>query len=262
MIQCPKCKADLLDDSNYCDQCGEKLMFCPKCGDRQPRRGKRCTQCGSLLSDSHQQPSQSSPQSTQQPTPAGQGMSMDDIFSQFGDIFGGGNIFGGFAKAQQSSSYKAPEQDTTYHSPIFGDYTVKGSQPSQPSQSSTMRPGQQGGTMRPGQQQGGTMRPGQQAPEPPLKLVMLDNPAKVAVLKNGAIIGRTAGDYVNVFGCCQYVSGTHAKVVQNSDGSWLLSDLGSTNGTKVGTFVFEPNKFYKLKKGMIVEIGLVKFKVE
>lgn len=257
MIQCPKCKADLLDDSSYCDQCGEKLMFCPKCGDGQPRRGKRCTKCGSLLSESRDLSPQPSAQTTQQPksehighAEAQQGMSMDDMLTQFGDIFKNGD----FGKATRPSSYKAPEHDTTVHT-IFGDITVKGTN------SQSNRPSQ-GGTMRPGQQQGGTMRPGQTAPEPPFKLVMVDNPAKVAVLKNGAIIGRTNGDYVDVFGRCQYVSGTHAKVVQNSDGSWLLSDLGSTNGTKVGTFVFEPNKFYKLKKGMIVEIGLVKFKVE
>lgn len=237
MIQCPKCKADIPDDSNYCDQCGEKLMFCPKCGDGQPRRGKRCTQCGSLLSESRDAAAQPSPQTTQQPNgeyvgqkEAQQGMSVDDILTQFGDIFG-----------KNGENFGKPK----------------------PQQGGTMRPGQQqGGTMRPGQQQGGTMRPGQAPPEPPFKLVMVDNPAKVAVLKSGAIIGRTNGDYVDVFGSCQYVSGTHAKVMQNSDGSWLLSDLGSTNGTKVGTFVFEPNKYYKLKRGMIVEIGLVKFRVE
>ena len=44
---CPKCKADIPDDSWFCDQCGCELMFCPKC--KSPAKGKRCTQCGSEL---------------------------------------------------------------------------------------------------------------------------------------------------------------------------------------------------------------------
>ncbi len=44
---CGKCKADIDNDSIYCDQCGEELFICPKCGN--PGRGKICTQDGTKL---------------------------------------------------------------------------------------------------------------------------------------------------------------------------------------------------------------------
>lgn len=47
MIVCPKCKADIDDDSIYCDQCGEALAFCSKCG--RVGIGKRCSHCGAPM---------------------------------------------------------------------------------------------------------------------------------------------------------------------------------------------------------------------
>ncbi|MCF8242692.1 MAG: FHA domain-containing protein [Melioribacteraceae bacterium] len=44
---CPKCKADIEDDSFFCDQCGEEIFICTKCG--KPGKGKRCTADGSPL---------------------------------------------------------------------------------------------------------------------------------------------------------------------------------------------------------------------
>ncbi|MCL1822231.1 MAG: zinc ribbon domain-containing protein, partial [Prolixibacteraceae bacterium] len=47
-------------------------------------------------------------------------------------------------------------------------------------------------------------------------------------LKNGAIIGRRAGDYTNVFGNQGYVSGTHARLQKNVSGVWEIVDLDSS----------------------------------
>lgn len=47
MIVCPNCKADIDDDSIYCDQCGEILSFCTKCG--RVGIGKRCSHCGAPM---------------------------------------------------------------------------------------------------------------------------------------------------------------------------------------------------------------------
>lgn len=44
MIECPNCKEEIEKDSYYCDQCGQKLLFCSKCG--CVGLGKRCTRCG------------------------------------------------------------------------------------------------------------------------------------------------------------------------------------------------------------------------
>lgn len=45
LIPCPYCKADIENDSHYCDQCGEELYRCPSCG-KFVKEGKFCTSCG------------------------------------------------------------------------------------------------------------------------------------------------------------------------------------------------------------------------
>lgn len=47
MIICPNCKEEIEDDSYYCDQCGQALLFCKNCG--RAGLGRRCTQCGGMM---------------------------------------------------------------------------------------------------------------------------------------------------------------------------------------------------------------------
>lgn len=47
MIICPNCKEEIEDDSCFCDQCGQSLSFCEKCG--RVGMGRRCTSCGGLM---------------------------------------------------------------------------------------------------------------------------------------------------------------------------------------------------------------------
>ena len=47
MIICPNCKEEIDDDSHYCDQCGQMLFYCEKCG--RVGLGRRCTSCGGLM---------------------------------------------------------------------------------------------------------------------------------------------------------------------------------------------------------------------
>jgi FHA domain. len=47
MIICPACKEEIEDDSHYCDQCGQVLLFCNQCG--RVGLGRRCTHCGGLM---------------------------------------------------------------------------------------------------------------------------------------------------------------------------------------------------------------------
>jgi len=47
MIICPACKEEIDDDSYYCDQCGQALLFCKQCG--RVGLGRRCTYCGGLM---------------------------------------------------------------------------------------------------------------------------------------------------------------------------------------------------------------------
>ncbi|MCR4602593.1 MAG: FHA domain-containing protein [Prevotella sp.] len=47
MIICPNCKEEIDDDSHYCDQCGQALLYCERCG--RVGIGRRCTNCGGLM---------------------------------------------------------------------------------------------------------------------------------------------------------------------------------------------------------------------
>ncbi len=46
-MYCAFCKAEIEDDSFYCDQCGREILICPKCN--KPGKGKICTQDGTTL---------------------------------------------------------------------------------------------------------------------------------------------------------------------------------------------------------------------
>lgn len=47
MIVCPNCKEEIDDDSHFCDQCGQELAYCERCG--RVGLGRRCTSCGGLM---------------------------------------------------------------------------------------------------------------------------------------------------------------------------------------------------------------------
>ena len=47
MIICPNCKEEIDDNSHFCDQCGQALLYCERCG--RVGMGRRCTSCGSMM---------------------------------------------------------------------------------------------------------------------------------------------------------------------------------------------------------------------
>ena len=47
MIICPTCKEEIDNNSHFCDQCGQALLFCDRCG--SVGIGRRCTHCGGLM---------------------------------------------------------------------------------------------------------------------------------------------------------------------------------------------------------------------
>ena len=40
MIQCPECKQEIDNDSDFCDQCGKQIFVCSSCG--RAGKGKKC----------------------------------------------------------------------------------------------------------------------------------------------------------------------------------------------------------------------------
>ena len=73
-------------------------------------------------------------------------------------------------------------------------------------------------------------------------------------LMNGAVIGRTAGDYANILGKCIYISGMHARLTQTGS-VWHITDLGSRNGTKVNGVACQPNVPMAFKAGDTIRLG-------
>ena len=73
-------------------------------------------------------------------------------------------------------------------------------------------------------------------------------------LMNGAVIGRTAGDYANLLGKCIYISGMHTRLTQNGS-VWHITDLGSRNGTKVNGVACQPNVPMAFKTGDTIKLG-------
>ena len=47
MIICPSCKEEIEEQSFFCDQCGQGLLYCSNCG--RVGVGRRCTHCGGLM---------------------------------------------------------------------------------------------------------------------------------------------------------------------------------------------------------------------
>lgn len=70
MKQCPHCNSELLDDSLFCDHCGERLMVCADCGAFV--RGKFCRNCGSkniIDALEYEQRQKAAPELEQEPAP-------------------------------------------------------------------------------------------------------------------------------------------------------------------------------------------------
>lgn len=62
MIICPKCNAEIDNDSFYCDQCGQQIFYCSLCG--RPGKGHRCTHCGGVMISGKEKMEQSVKSST------------------------------------------------------------------------------------------------------------------------------------------------------------------------------------------------------
>ncbi|MBP3823300.1 MAG: FHA domain-containing protein [Bacteroidaceae bacterium] len=258
MIKCPKCQAEIEDDSFFCDQCGAELFVCPKCSTLG--KGKRCTRCGEplvsvrTLGSNHQamagpvaaaaksaagsassQPS-STPSSPPQPSsasrpssaPAG-GSITTDIDKVLGSLdlgaLSGGGLSAGAAPSSSAPSSSAPSLSAS---------SLSASSSASPS---SVAPSPASGASA-------TIRPGA-APQPAAQRqvpghLVCRNP-QLRLYIDDVIIGRREGGYASVFAAFGMVSGRHAQISRSSSGGWQVMDLGSTNGTRLNGQPLLPN---------------------
>jgi len=78
--------------------------------------------------------------------------------------------------------------------------------------------------------------------------------------QDGDIIGRKNGNFANVFGRFNFISGTHCKIIKNAAG-WHIQDMGSTNGTTYNGTKLAPNTLYLLASGATIKIADVELTV-
>jgi len=78
--------------------------------------------------------------------------------------------------------------------------------------------------------------------------------------KDGDVIGRKTGNFVNLFSGQSYVSGTHCKIIKINN-VWHIQDLDSSNGTFVQGNKLMPNVPYPLSNNVSVKISTLDFVV-
>lgn len=214
-IKCPKCQAEIEEDSYFCDQCGVELHICPSCG--VLGKGKRCTRCGKPLVAKKDA-------GTIPPTPAA--VPSDPI----------------------AKSTVPIDQPVINNNPVTTTQPTGDVQPPV-AQVSTFTPQPAANDTADGgfgsTNASATVRPGSPAPPqtpnstPPGHLVCQNPPIRLLV--TDVLIGRREGGYASVFGVHGMVSGRHAAISQSPSGEWQVTDLGSTNGTFINGAPLKPN---------------------
>lgn len=77
-----------------------------------------------------------------------------------------------------------------------------------------------------------------------------------------ALIGRKEGPYTKQFSNCRYVSGCHAKLEENANHQWTITDMNSSNGTMVNGIPLQPGKPASIKNGDKVTLANITLTVK
>jgi hypothetical protein len=81
-------------------------------------------------------------------------------------------------------------------------------------------------------------------------------------IEKDVLIGRTTGDFVDIFSKYQTVSGQHLQINFDLQKGWLVTDLGSTNGTKYNNIPLVPNQPQILSDKSYLIIATIEFYVQ
>ena len=223
MIICPACREEIEDDSHYCDQCGQQLLFCKQCG--HVGLGRRCTRCGGMMALRQG---------------GGVEVRQDNIRPEV-------NI------NVQPVSRVAPVQPVQPAQRVAS--MPNASNISSPSNASNISASI---SVTPGISiaQAGPSRGGL-----PVMTLVNDSLNIRITAMNGAIIGRRKGPYVQFFEQYSYVSGIHAQLRYKSGTGWCVIDKNSSNGTRVNQTPIQPEAETALKNGDMLTIANIELQV-
>lgn len=180
---CPSklCKAEIPEDSCYCDQCGIKILKCIKCG--AMGISKFCGKCGGAMIFS----GESKP------------VSLDSI-----------------------SQNAAPVVTPQPVQPVAGGTQIVQLEPQE-------------------------------------KQLQLCNANGIILnVKDGSLLGRAAGDFVQQLGTIPVISSRHAQISKR-EGKWFITDLHSTNKTYVNNVQLTPDVPVEIKENDVVILANVSF---
>jgi hypothetical protein len=245
MIICPACKEEIEDDSHYCDQCGQQLLFCKQCG--HVGVGRRCTRCGGMMA-----------------LPAGSMAAANTDANPMANPMAGsmGNPTGTPAGKPGVGAAVRPGVNisVTPRAAVSHPGNVQSPQQQQPATPPTSNVQNIAASISisPGIQvaQAGAAR----ANIPMMTLVNDSLNIRITAM-NGAIIGRRKGPYVEFFGQHSYVSGIHAQLKYKSGAGWFVIDKNSSNGTRVNQNVIQPEVETPLKNGDELTIANINLQV-
>ncbi len=208
---CAWCKSDIDNDSYHCDQCGKEQYICSACG--KPGKGKSCVDDGSPLFS----PKQKANGGGAAPVSATQNIS---LFGQPGN-----------AVAPVQPPVTATPIPPVNPSPIPQSPLPQSPLPQQPPPV-IMQP-----NSLPFMKSQVNVTPQPNNAQPGLKLINKHLNVDIDI-KDGAIIGRSTGDYVAIFSQFSQISSRHMQFTFDKLYGWSVTDLGSTNGVALNT---QPN---------------------
>ena len=258
MIICPACKEEIEDDSHYCDQCGQQLLFCKQCG--HVGLGRRCTRCGGMMA-----------------LPAGSMAAANAGANPMGAPMGNpmANPMGNPMANPMGNPMGSPAGNPGVGAAVRPGVNISVTPSASVSRAANVPPAQQ-------QQQPVSPRTSNaqniaasisvgpaisiaqagagRSSMPMMTLVNESLNIRITAM-NGAIIGRRKGPYVQFFEQNSYVSGIHAQLKYKSGAGWFVIDMNSSNGTRINQNPIQPETENPLKNGDVLSIANVNLQV-
>lgn len=95
-----------------------------------------------------------------------------------------------------------------------------------------------------------------------LRIVAMNAPThvEIVVTKDDFVIGKNAAAVDGVISFNRMISRIHCKIL-NNNGTYMISDLKSANGTYVNRVKLLPNQFYPIQKGDVIRLANSDFEV-
>lgn len=250
MIICPACKEEIEDDSHYCDQCGQQLLFCKQCG--HVGLGRRCTRCGGMMALPAGSMAAANAGANPMATPMGNPMA-NPMANPMGRPTANPGVGAAVRPGVNISVTPSASVSRAANVP-------PAQQQQQPVSPRTSNAQNIAASISVGPAISIAQAGAGRSSMPMMTLVNESLNIRITAM-NGAIIGRRKGPYVQFFEQNSYVSGIHAQLKYKSGAGWFVIDMNSSNGTRINQNSIQPETENPLKNGDVLSIANVNLQV-